>query len=310
MNNASPLVYIVILNYKYYDVTSECIRTVEKIFYPNYRVVIVDNGSGNRSEEILRKKYPHHIFIQTGSNSGYAAGNNVGIKKALNDKADYILILNNDTRVAADFLDKLVAYADSNKDVGILSPKIVTESGELDPNCARRRPEFSYFLWRIGIGNLLFPNNKYLRTHYYLDEYDFKVVKKVDIVSGACMLIRQEVLREIGLLDENTFLYYEELILHEKIRKTNYSTVLVPHSKIIHKKHQSTRGSYGNQQESYNSLNYYLRNYRDFGKFKTIIILLNVKISIVIIVLIKFMSSILKKIKKITSMRNNIKYIF
>lgn len=269
-----PLIYITILNYKNYVDTIECVHTVESINYQNYRIVIVDNNSGNGSEEILRKNFPHHIFIQTRSNRGYAAGNNAGIKIALKAGADYVLILNNDTKVKQDFLDKLVAYAESNLNVGVLGPKIIDESGNLDITCARRRPTFADYFWRIGPGKRLIPNNRWIRAHYYIDEYDFNGVKEVDIISGSCMLIRCELLQKIGLLDEKTFLFLEEFILHEKVRKTKYSTVIVPDSVIVHKRHASITGKkYRATWESFKSLNYYLWYYRNFGKIANILAL-------------------------------------
>ncbi len=296
----SPLVYIVILNYKNYADTLDCVHKVETINYPNYRIVIVDNDSRNKSEEILREKFPHHNIIQTGSNRGYAAGNNAGIRIALKAGADYVLILNNDTLVETDFLDKLIAYAESNQFAGIVGPKIITESGDLDLSCARRRPTLLFFIWKIGLGSLLLPNNKISRTYNYENEYDFKSIKKVDIISGSCMLIRCELLKEIGLLDENTFIYLEEFILHEKIRRTKFHTAIVPSSIIVHKKQRSIGTvNYKALWESYKSYNYYLWNYRNFGITGTVLALINVSISRAARVLKKFVGSTGMKIKNL-----------
>ena len=268
---SSPLVYIVILNYKNYPDTIDCVESVEKIIYPNYRIVIVDNNSGNGSEEILRKEFPHHVFIQTGTNRGYAAGNNAGIRLAMEERADYVLILNNDTIATPYFLEKLVDYAEENIDAGLLGPKIITGTGELDTTCARRRPSLSDYFWRLGPGKWILPRNRWIKAHYYTGEYDFRDVKKVDVISGSCMLIRSRLLPEIGLLDENTFLFLEEFILHERIRRTKYHTVIVPTSRIIHKGH----GSVGKRKLfslwiSLKSLRYYLLNHRRFGKCSVI----------------------------------------
>jgi len=275
----SPLVYIVILNYRNYADTIECVHSVEAIKYHNYRIIIIDNGSDNESEEILRGKFHKHVFIQTGENRGYAAGNNAGIEYALNAGADYVLILNNDTRVEPDFLEELVDYAESNPRAGVLGPKIVTESGELDISCARRRPLLPDYFWRVGPGKWLLPENRWIKAHYYMDEYDFQEAREVDIISGSCMLIRCKLLRKIGLLDENTFLFLEEFILHEKVRRTGFSTVIVPSSRIVHKGHSSIgKKNYGAIGESLRSLNYYLCNYREFGRVAVFFALASVAI--------------------------------
>lgn len=272
-----PLVYIVILNYKNYDDTIECVHSVEAINYLNCRVVIVDNNSCNGSEEILKKKFPRHIFIQNERNLGYAAGNNAGIRVALNAHADYIMILNNDTLVKVDFLEILVAYAEFHPNVGILGPKIIDESGDVDNTCARRRPEFLDYFFRVGPGKWIFPNNEWIRTHYYLDEYDFVEAKEVDILSGSCLLFRGELLQKIGLFDENTFLYLEEFILHEKLRKTQYTTVVLPSSSVLHKKHGSTgTKNYKATFEVLKSSKYYLWNYRNFGNIANTLALMSI----------------------------------
>jgi GT2 family glycosyltransferase len=198
---------------------------------------------------------------------------------ALKEGADYVLILNNDTKVMPDFLGKLVAYAEENPAAGILGPKIITETGELDSTCARRRPELSDYFWRIGPGRWLLSREKWIKKHHYMAEYDFGEVKKVDVISGSCMLIRSDALQEIGLLDEKTFLYMEEFILHEKIRKTKYFTAIVPSSVIIHKKHASIgKINYRATWELIRSHHHYIKAYRDFGKIPGILALAGVGI--------------------------------
>ncbi|NOZ25654.1 MAG: glycosyltransferase family 2 protein [Nitrospirae bacterium] len=261
-----PVVYIVVLNYMNYMDTIECIRSLEAVNYPDRRIIIVDNGSDNDSEEMLRREFGEHVFIQTGKNLGYAGGNNAGIAYALGAGADYVLLLNNDTIVEPDFLGKLVDYAESDPRAGVLGPKILTESGRLDVNCARRRPMLPEYFWRVGPGRWLMPDNRWIKAHYYLGEYDFREPREVDVISGSCMLIRSRLFREIGLLDENTFLFLEEFILHEKVRRTGFSTVIVPSSIIVHKG-QSSLGKRRFKPLVWRlkSLRYYLGSCRGFG---------------------------------------------
>ncbi len=120
-----PLVGIIVLNYyKNVDDTEECIGSLKKIDYKNYFIVIVDNNSQDGSFEKLSKLYPELTVLEIGENRGYAAGNNFGIKQALQKGADYICILNNDVVVEPNFLGKLVSYMEQNPKVGITGANI------------------------------------------------------------------------------------------------------------------------------------------------------------------------------------------
>ena len=140
------------------------------------------------------------------------------IRAALARNADYVLVLNNDTLVERHFLEPLVEYAEAHETVGSVGPKVVDQDGRIDLDCARRRPTLCGYFFRIGLGRLLIPNNRWIREHYYRGEYSFDRPKEVDILSGCCMLLQSRVLQELGLFDEGTFLFLEEFILHERLR--------------------------------------------------------------------------------------------
>jgi hypothetical protein len=337
LSKAYPKVYILILNWNGWKDTIECLESVFRNSYPNYQVVVIDNGSPNGSmekikewangeQEVLcpenshslpyssaKKSIPYvyysreeaegggnfklekeifsnlhstvsHplILIQSGTNLGFAGGNNVGIRYALNrGNCDYILLLNNDTVVKKDFLVKLIAFMKSCSTAGVAGSKIINEKEGIDRACARRRPTILDYVFRLGIGRILFPNNRWIKKHYYMDEYDFKYPRKVDIISGACMLFKAEVLKKIGLFDENTFLYLEEFILHEKLRKTSWETWVVPESKIIHKGAKSTslKTKSFMRKVELKSLAYYLKNYRKIPYIVIIILITYILLS-------------------------------
>ena len=262
----APLVYISVLNYRNYSDTIECVRALEQIDYANHRVVIVDNGSDNESEQVLRETFPHHVVLQTGRNGGYAAGNNAGIRRALDDGAEFVLILNNDTLPERRFLSELVAHALAHPEVGLLGSLIVLPGGEPDRISARRRPPLREIFWNRGPGRWFGLHRGWRRHAYYEDEYGLDGPTEVEVVSGSCMLLRAGLLEEIGLLDERTFLFWEEFILSEKIRKTRFGTVLVPRSRVVHKGGGSV-GTVGWRASScyLSSLNHYLAHYRDVG---------------------------------------------
>jgi GT2 family glycosyltransferase len=209
------------------------------------------------------------ILLQSASNRGYAAGNNLGIRVALARGADYVLILNSDTLVDRGFLEPLVQYAETHGRVGAVSPKVLDTNGHASAYCTRRRPVLGWYFFCLGLGRIPFPNNRWIRKHYYRGEYSFDHPKEVDILPGCCMLIRRSVFEQIGLLDESTFLFLEEFILHEKLRTVGMTSAVVPASWIVHKHGESIKtmpsGFARNAERA--SLRYYLAHYRHHTRF-------------------------------------------
>src|SRR5689334_14605179 len=123
--DAAPSIAIIVLNWNGRDLTLDCLRSLEGVTTPNLCTILVDNASSDGSVEAVRRRYHDRVtIIQNADNLGFAAGNNVGIKKALDDGADYILLLNNDTVVAEDFVDHLVKPMLATPEIGITAPKI------------------------------------------------------------------------------------------------------------------------------------------------------------------------------------------
>ncbi len=288
---------IVVLNYKNYEDTIECLRSLAKISYLNTEIIVVDNNSLNDSlkyiqKDLILRQVSHKVIgesvidssnqffekvflLKSNSNRGYAAGNNLGIRVALKRGVDYIMILNNDVVVDEKFLEPLVQYAESNTVVGLVGPKILDLNGDIDSTCVRRRFTLKDMFFQEGIGKRLFPNNKYSLRHTYKSEYNFDHPKEVDVLSGCCMMFKSCVFKKIGLLDENTFLFAEEFILHEKLRIAGLSSVVVPNSVIVHK-----HGGSMAKVSSYDSINalrrsfiYYLRFYRNYSSLEVALIM-------------------------------------
>ena len=187
-------VYFIVLNYNNAPDTIECIKSIENLNYQNVQAVLVDNLSTDDSEEILKKELPSYTLIQTGSNAGYAAGNNRGIKYAIEDGADYICILNNDVIVDPNFLTVLVDYLENNSQVGVVGPRICEYE---DPTILESTGSTVDF-------------NKGKVTRLYYGEKEDKVFGKVipcDYVGGACMLLDVKLIKEVGYIPENYFLF-------------------------------------------------------------------------------------------------------
>ncbi|MDF1497840.1 MAG: glycosyltransferase family 2 protein [Patescibacteria group bacterium] len=221
-------VYIIVLNWNGKKDTLECLESLKNIDYKNYKIIVVDNNSQDGSVSEIKKKYFKTIVIENENNLGFAGGNNIGIKYATENKADYILLLNNDTTVEKIFLNELVKVGDSDKNIGLVGSKIYFYD---EPNR----------IWFAG-GKVNWLKNG--GTHIGLDIIDngqFDKKKEVDYLTGCCLLIKRELIEKIGALSEDYFLYYEDTDYSLRAQNAGYKCVYVPDSIIYHKISRSTK---------------------------------------------------------------------
>ncbi|MBU1355262.1 MAG: glycosyltransferase family 2 protein [Candidatus Edwardsbacteria bacterium] len=221
-----PLVYIVVLNYNGYQDTLECLESLEKLSYGNFRVVVADNCSTDASESLIRAGYPGHSFIQTGKNLGYAGGNNAGIRLALEHQADYVCLLNNDTTITPEFLEPLVNWMEQDKITGIVGPKVCDY---YDKNIIQATGSRA---------NLFF--GKFYQLNGGKNKDEIKGVFEVDYVAGSCLLVRSELISKIGFIPEEYFLFFEETEWCLKFKRAGYKVMCLCESVIYHKGSKST----------------------------------------------------------------------
>lgn len=218
----APRNAVIILNWNGKQDTLECLASVYRIDYPDFRVVVVDNGSADDSVATIKQAYPEAIVLETGSNLGYAGGNNVGIRWALENGFDGILLLNNDTVVDPHLLTAFSKANEQFPDAGVFGAKIYFFS---DPDV----------LWFAG--GLWMPEA--LRfTHVGMGERDgpkFSQPRVFDYLTGCALYARSKVFRDVGLLDENFFLTYEETDWCYRARGRGYKCMFVPDAKLWHK---------------------------------------------------------------------------
>ncbi len=224
-----PRVFIILLNYNGQNDTCECLASLKKITYSNYRIILVDNGSkdGGKFLGWVGKKFPEVITIARETNTGFSGGNNVAIRYAIAHSADYILLLNNDTIVALDFLTHLINAAESSKDIGVVGAKIYFAGTKK--------------IWYNGGIFSWFGGGKHV-DYNKLDNYPSEEsVKETDYVTGCTLLIKREVIEKIGLLEEAFFLYYEDVDFSLRARKAGYRLVVAQGSHVWHKISQTTK---------------------------------------------------------------------
>ena len=218
-----PLVYIVILNLNGKKVLLETLASIKNIEYPNAKILVVDNGSSDGSLVAVQTSYPEFETIQTGENLGFGGGNNVGIQYACRQNADYILLLNNDTEVAPDFLSFMVETMESDSTIGILGPKIYFYK---EPNK----------IWFAG-GKI----NFWLGLSFHigirrLDHGQYDRMIDVDYISGCTFLIRRKVIEITGMFDELfNPAYAEDSDWCLRAKKKSFRIVYEPRAKVWHK---------------------------------------------------------------------------
>lgn len=208
--------------------------------------IVVDNGSPDGTEEAIKNYKLQNMdykFIQNGANLGFAAGNNSGIKYALNKKFDYIMLLNNDLILPKDMLIKLVEYMNENPDVGIASPKMYFAKGYEFHKDRYSESEKGKVIWYAG--GEIDKNNVYT-IHRGVDEVDngqYDEISETDVANGATVIIRREVFEKIGLLDSSFFLYWEDADLSQRAKRAGFKVMYFPNTWIWHKVSASTGGS-------------------------------------------------------------------
>lgn len=231
-----PLVYIVVVNWKRYDDTIDCLKSLGEIDYKNYKIVVVDNESQEREATNLKKKFPNIKIIKNRKNLGFSQPNNQGIKVALKDKADYVLLLNNDTVVKGDFLKNLIGYAEKKNFRGILNPKILYYDSDI--------------VWAIG-GRLSVLTSIPRMIGQGKPSSNFTEIIEPDYASGCALLVHREVIDKVGLLDTRYFAYYEDTDWSYRIRAAGFKVKVIPKSIIWHKVSQSTNQKTGKIGETY-----------------------------------------------------------
>lgn len=228
-----PKVAIIILNWNGKNDTIECLESLEHITYPNYEILLVDNGSTDGSVNCFKERYPGIDLIINEKNLGYAEGNNVGIRRAMEKAADYILLQNNDTIVDPEFLSELIRVAKSDLEIGFAGPMVYYY------NYNGRKDVINFAGGKLNMW-------KGITKHIGLNEIDtgqYNEIKEVDYIEGSCLLLRKEMLIKIGLLDPVYFAYWEDNDWCRRGFAAGYRSVFVPKAKIWHKTSASNIGT-------------------------------------------------------------------
>lgn len=227
------MVSIIIVSYNVKDYLHSCL---ESIYQANFRhpfeIIVVDNASNDGSDHSISALFPNIIWIQNHKNKGFAAANNQGIRCA---KGEFFWLLNPDTVVNPNSMDELATTLSDNPKMAACGSRYLNPDGSLQTSCypfptlSREFVRLSHLIW-------LFPT-----TSYQMKNWETNEIHLVDNIQGASMMIKKEALQQVGFLDENFFMYTEEVDLNFRLKKDGWQIAWMPQSTIIHYGGQSTR---------------------------------------------------------------------
>lgn len=210
-----PKVCIIVVSWNKKDCIKNCLKSLAKVSYPNYEIIVVDNASVDGSPEEIESTFPYVRLVRNRENLGYTGGNNVGIQYSIRKSADYIVLLNDDVIVSPSFLTEMIKAFESDRQIGMAGPKILCF-----PEKTRIYQPYGKINYYLQIGRLSL--NRIVEP------------TKVDWVCGAALFVRTETIKKAGLLDTNFFLYFDEADFCERAKKAGYKIVYVPHSIVYH----------------------------------------------------------------------------
>lgn len=209
-----------IVSYNQWALTRACLESLYRQPNPNFNVLVVDNASTDDTPEQVRTFAPHAHMIENSMNLGYAQGNNIGLQYALDQAFEYVMVLNNDVTVAENCIDTLLAAADANHDAALLGPMVYHAD---EPNVIQ------------SAGGIL-PHDWHAvhRGANETDKNQYADVTTVDWLTGCAVLARTSALRKFGLLDENFFMYGEDVDWGVRAQRAGYRVLLVPQAHVWH----------------------------------------------------------------------------
>ena len=221
---------IIIVTYNGENYIKNCLDSILKQNSQNFEVIIVDNKSNDKTLELVKdfqKKSKKIYLIKNNENLGFSKSNNIGIKFALEKKADYVLLLNQDTVVDKKLISSGIKYFRLLKDAGAFSPKVLIKNNKI--------------IWWIGtkvftLSDLL--KNLKLGVSVHVDkekeDYPIKEPIEVEAVSGCSLFIKKDVIEKVGLLDEDFFMYGEDMDYSIRLKKTGYKLYVIPETVVLH----------------------------------------------------------------------------
>jgi GT2 family glycosyltransferase len=253
---------IIIVNWNTREYLLPCVESIfEKEHGISQEVIVVDNGSQDGSREEVKKKFPSIHLIENKKNLGFAKAANQGLEKA---SGRYLLLLNPDTQVKHGAIERLVSFMESHSEVGVVGGQLLNSDGSRQ-NSIANFPSLTTELFNKNLLRWLFPTRFPGKERIYLEPIE------VDSVIGACMMVRRDVLEQVGSLDEDYFLFLEETDWCYRIKRKGWKVFHVPQAEIIHFQGKSAENEMARAKiEYYHSRYLFFKKHR--GRFQWILL--------------------------------------
>lgn len=221
---------IVIVSWNAKKYLRDCLNSIiPEISASSAEIIVVDNASSDGSPEMVQAEFPTVILIQTGSNLGFAKANNIGIRRST---GQYVLLINSDVIVKPGCFDAMLAYMNRFSQVGLLGPKILEPSGEIQRSCMEY-PSLWNTIARSFALDRAFPNSTVF-SGFIMGYWQHDTVRAVDTIYGCFWMIRRSVLDDVGGLDETFFMYGEDVDFCKRVRDAGYTIAFLPGAEAIH----------------------------------------------------------------------------
>jgi len=224
-------VFVIVLAWNHVNDTIESLESIIQLDFEGINIIVVDNGSTDGTYEKIKNRFPKIILLRSDTNLGISGGYNLGMKYGIKEKADYILIANNDISVDPTMITKLAEYMENNPKTGIAMPKIFHYYGN------RKR------LWCTGAKWRQFPPRVKMTDVDVIDSNKYSKPFEIEYAPSCCLLIRREAIEKVGYFDTNYFFYNDDWDYSDRMRKMEYSIRYVPSAKMWHKVSVSTQKS-------------------------------------------------------------------
>lgn len=228
---------VIILNYNVRYFLETCLLSVQKaIQHIDAEIIVIDNASIDGSCEMMHERFPEIHFIENKENLGFPKGNNIGVEKA---KGDYICIINPDTVVAEDTFEKILSFANSKENLGIIGCKLIDGSGNFLPESKRGVPTPWVAFTKVAGLYKLFPKFRWF-NQYYAQHISQNETSKVAILVGAFLIMKRQLYIDVGGFDENCFMYADDIDLSYLSLKSGKENYYFSDTTVIHYKGEST----------------------------------------------------------------------
>ena len=260
---------LIIVNYNTFDLSIKCVNSILENCSLDYKIILVDNKSTNESYAVLSNEYKDDtrvLVVEAPENRGYSAGLNYGYEYIKSENYDYYAFLNNDLLFKKGTIETLVNTFDVNQNIGVVGGKVVGIDGKLQNS-------YKYLLTFRSHLLSMKPFYYFTKPEEQKDGYDYNQVLLFDgMVAGCCFVIPNNVMKALGCLDDEIFIYFEEDSLAQRIKKMNLKCALNPDAEIVHLGSQTISSSAFTYYNRYKSALYVLAKYCDVKKYQLLII--------------------------------------